>query len=692
MRGRVVQVEPEASAAARKILRPHLHVRAVRTGCIEERGECGVLHVKRAPVPVHQEEASLRRRGVLGRQRELRAGREHGRLDERQAELHGIVREPPRRAHVEAGYVKTAHLRERRRAVEHEDRRHDDPVAVGIGERLRHALGQQDPAVGDEAGKRRRAAVLRPVAGRRERGTRRAGPDGVREVGARGRGRVRVLHPELNADEGVGGRGDIALIGIVRLAHECPVNPLAPAAAMVTEVGERSHAEVAVAGIVGVAPAAVAEQNLSSGKRRRVGELAYDLEASVAVGAAGVQVVVEAVRILPRIGNDVAIRRIRAGDVAGAELDVAIHRVVGGRHLLNAAEVAPHVELRHRLLLALRIRDGKRHVVERGTGRVHVDPHRLQCARVLAHEFDVVARLGDVICLHGGSACVRNLRCVLAVALRGGRLQHAGADESVEVRGRHVVRGAERHRRTHPAGRRVLSVRGRERHQLRLQYGGSCRLFRRLRCCGGRHRAREIDALDFRHARAPRRNRGIELRRPAWNRAGDHGGHREGRPDARDGVREVCEHLVVRNAVRNVRVTACEDREVWLLRSGAVRLKSLKESGARRRRLEREVPHARVVVPFRIVRRVHSARRAEVAFGVTPSGHLHVPALQGKRLREVVAEADGGAGQPKHVVAANRTNLDRREGGLRGGLRPDEHLRARHDEVVVVGTARYVET
>ena len=472
LRRGVVEVEPEASAAAFKVLRPHFHVRAVGAGCVEDGGERGGVHVQGTALPVHQEEAPLRRRGVVRRQRELRAGREHGRLDERQAELHGIVREPPRRAHVDTGDVEAAHLREGRRAVEHEDRRHGHAVAGGIGERLRYALGEADQGVRDKRRKRRRA-IFRPVAGRCERGVRRARPHGGCEIGARGRGHVRVLHPTLDADEGIRRAGDVAEVRVVELADACPVERLR-GYPVVAVNGERAHAKVA-RGCGADAPASVGEDDFRRREHRGIGEPAHDLKASVAVGAGGFQVVVEAVCVRPGFSDDVAGYCVRAGVVDGVELNVAINRVVIRRHLPNAAEVAPHMELLHRLLLALSVRDGERHVVERGAGGVHVDPHGLQCTRVLAHQLDVVAGLRDVRCLHGGRVGVRNTRCVLNIVLLMGGLQHAGSDESVEVRGGHVVRGAKNDRRTHPAGRRVLAVRRRERHQLRLQHGGSRR-------------------------------------------------------------------------------------------------------------------------------------------------------------------------------------------------------------------------
>ena len=274
LRRGVVEVEPEASAARREVLGPNLHVRAVRAGRVEDRVERRGVHVERAGVPRHQEEASLRVRRVLGRERDLRAGSERGRGDEAEGELRGIVHDLARRAHVKRGEVEAADIRERRRAV-HQERRGGEAhgVVAHVREGLASVLRENERRVRK---RRRRRVVLGPVPGRCEGRVRSARPRVVGEVGAGG-GVVVVLHPEVDAHEGIGVGGQVERIPIVRARPvEIPVRGVA----VVAVVGEGTHADRAVVGGRGT-PTGVGEENLACGEGVRIRELAHQLEAAV---------------------------------------------------------------------------------------------------------------------------------------------------------------------------------------------------------------------------------------------------------------------------------------------------------------------------------------------------------------------------------------------------------------------------
>ena len=200
LRRAVVEIEPQA-AALREVLGPNLRVVAARARRVEHRRQRRIVHVQRAVVPRHQQEASLRVRGVLRVKRDLRARRERGRREKAEGELRRVVGEPTRRAHVERGEVEAAHVVERRRAVHQkaggaERNRVVADVREGGGRALRH----EDRRIGEAC---RRRPVLLPVADGVKRRIRRARPDVVRDDGAVGRGAV-VLHPELDLDGGVG--------------------------------------------------------------------------------------------------------------------------------------------------------------------------------------------------------------------------------------------------------------------------------------------------------------------------------------------------------------------------------------------------------------------------------------------------------------------------------------------------------
>ena len=449
--------------------------------------------------------------------------------------------------------------------------------------------------------------------------------------------------------------------------------------AEVAEVGQRAHADCARIG-GRVAPAVVGEEDFARQHAVHFSILPHQLEASVALRPGRVKRVVEAADAAgPRFREDVS-RPIPAAVVHGVELDVSLDGIVVRRDLLHAAEVAPHVELRHGLLLALRVRDGERHVRPRGAGRVHVDPQRLEGARVLAHELDVVAHLRDARLLHGRRVGVGYGVEVLRVAERGRRLDGTHAREAREVRGGHVVRRVEDDRRGRPRGRRVLARRRRERHQLRLDRGGHG-LALRLGLRGGDERC-DVNALHVRLRAAPRRDVGVERRRAAGDRAGDHGRHRKRGLDARHGLLVVGKHRRVGDSVGDVLVAAQEDGEVGIVRRRAVRLEAFEDAGARRGRLEREVLHARVALP-RIDARAHrvGVRRA-------PARHLHVPPLGGKRLRERGAEAVRAA---IDVAAAERPDLGLRRHHDGGGVLCEEDALRCHDDFVARRSARHLD-
>ena len=365
--------------AAPKVLRPHLRVVAVRARRGEHGGQRGLVHVERSGVPRHQQEAALRVLRVLGRERDLRAGRERGRREKAEGELRRIVGEPARRAHVERGEVEAAHVVERRRAVHQKAGGGErNRVPTDVRERGGRALRHEDRRIGEA---RRRRPVLLPVADGVERRIRRARPDVVRDDGAVGRGTV-VLQPELDLDGGVGRSGNVRRVAGFRTVNKRPVERLATFNRR--GVGERPHADGAIAG-GRVAPGVVGEEDFAGQHAVRFSELPHQLEAAVAGRAGRRERVVEAESIAPRFCDHVVAGAVGAAVVDGVELDVALHRVVVRGDLPDAAEVAPHVELRDGLLLALGVGDGQRHVRPRGTGRVHIDPQRLEGARVLAH-------------------------------------------------------------------------------------------------------------------------------------------------------------------------------------------------------------------------------------------------------------------------------------------------------------------
>ena len=274
LRRGVVEVEPEASAARLEVLGPHLHVRTLRARRVEDRVERGGVHVERAVVPRHQQEAPLRVRRVLGRERDLRARGERGRRDEPEGELRGIVDELAGGAHVKRGEVEAAHLRERGRAVHHERRGSEaHGVVADVREGRTGVLRKDERRVCE---RRRRRVALGPVPGRREARVRRARPCVIGEVGAGG-GIVVVLHPEVDAHEGVGVGGDVARVPVV---HARPVEIPVRGVAVVAVVGEGSHADRAVVGGRGT-PAVVGEEDLARGEGVRIRELAHQLEAAV---------------------------------------------------------------------------------------------------------------------------------------------------------------------------------------------------------------------------------------------------------------------------------------------------------------------------------------------------------------------------------------------------------------------------
>ena len=674
----VVEVEPEAAASGLQVLRPHLDVRAAGAGRVEDRGEVRVRHLQRAVVPRHQEEAPVRVRGVVGRERDLRAGGERGRRDEAEGELRRVVHEFAGGAHVEPGEVDAAHFREGRRAVRHEGRgREADGVVADVGECRIRVLRDEDRAARERG---RRALARRPVAGRGERGVGRAGPHGVRQVGADGR--VVVLHPEVDADVRVGGGADVPQVRSLGVVDERPVQrPVRIVAdADLRVVRERPHADRAGAG-GGLPPVVVGEEDLARGEGVRVGELAHQLEAGVVAG--GVERVIEADRILPGFRDGIRGGRAAAvGVVERVEFDVPFDRVIVRGDGRNAAEVAPHVEFRDRLVLRLVGRDRERDVGPGRAGRVHVNPQRLQRAGVLPDQLDVVGDLRDAGLLHRRRVAVGDGVEVAGVAERGGRLHGADARVAGAVFDRDVVLRAERDGRARPGRGRVLAARRRQRHQLRLQQRRSRVALRRRD--GGGHHGGEIDALDVRLRRAPRRDVGVQFRARARNRGGEDGCHRQGGLDARHDRLVVRQHPRVRHAVGDVDVAADEDREVRLVRRRRVGFKAFQQAGARGGGLQREVGDARMAAPGGGTG-VHAARA-----GGAPAGHLHRPALLREEARE--RDAEGVAGRAAvHEVAAHRPDFDGRERGLgvRLGLQLDR--RAGNQDVVVVGAARHVE-
>ena len=651
----VVEVEPEASAAG-KVLGPNLHVRTVRARRVEHGVERSGVHFKRAPIPRHQEEAPLRRRGVVGRERDLRARGEYGRRDEAERELHGIEYDLTRRAHVESVEVEPAHRRERCLTIDHQRRRAErDRIPADVGERLACARGQKDAGVRKRS---RHGFVLRPVADCVERRVRRTRPEVVRYAGARGL--LGVLHPELNADVGVRPFGDVVHVGSRRVAVGIgPVKRLCCIIAVIAVVGERAHAERTQSPRRS-APAVEGKEDFRSRKRIRLRELPHDLETGMAASATGGQRVVEAERTAPRF-RDYVTRALGLRIVHGIELKIAIHGVVVGRHLRDAAAVAPHVEFRDRHLLALRVRNRERHVGPCGTGRVHVDPQRPQRAGVLAHQLDVVAGLRDVRFLHRRSVGIGNLINVLRKADGLVQFNCANAREARKIRRRDVVRGVEDDRRRRPRGRRVLARCRRERHELRLDRGGHGIALRI--CLRRRDGAGDIDALDIRLRRAPRRDVGVERRRGL---------------DARHGRLVVGEHRRVGDAVGDINVAAQEDGEVGIVRRRAVRLEAFENARARSGRLEREIDHARMALPgvFGVTDDAGTRR--------TPARHLHFPPLCSEERTELGAVAV--VVRAIDVSAAHVPDLDRVQlrDGSRSGMQHNAAALVGH--VVVIWT------
>ena len=786
--GRDVEVEPQAAAAPFQLLLVEGRAGARRAGRVEERGEVGA-RLERAVVPREQQEAPLRVGGVPGVERDLRAGGELRRGEQAEGRLRRVEGDPPGRAEVERREVERAHAGEGVGAV-HVQRgveRH------GVGRRI----GERDGLrVRGQVELRAREAACGPVGGVREARVGRARPRAVRVVRARRGGRV--LRPELDAHERIRRRVEVrrvaraVQVGAVELVVRAEHLP----------VGEGAEAD---GGIVGVAAAPAVERKKQLGRQHvlAVRELAEDLEAAVPARAGRVQRVVPVEHPRPVFAAGAGRVLRRPAVVDGVELDEARHGVVGRGDLPDPAVVAPHVELRDLLLLALRERDGQREAVEGGAGRVHVDPHRLHLARVLAHELDVVARLRDAALREVGSPGVRHeARVLLEVGVLA-ELQRGEFDEAVRVRGGDVVQRAvhaRRERERLARARRAVGVRHRAdlervgglRRQLvgervrdgapvvrerparergrRAARGGERRRggrrrdglvegdgeelaveregvahlvhLRRAVLAGGRAEREELVAQGVGHAHvarvrlppvgapvdgrgrdqlvevhedhAPRREAAVRLvqrhlladRRvqgrarglldgivrvvPAQARVGVH--HHRG--DDQHGVGQRGEDAVARLAPVGCRLggvvvvvggpvlvrAELEDREVRLLRGGAVRLESLEEARLRGRRLDGQAGDARVALPG--VARGRARRLLRISRA--RAGHLHVPAFERELLRERDAP---GAAVPLHALVAHGPDPDGLGGALGGGLDVQLHVVVPADQLRLVGAA-----
>ena len=494
LRAGIVEVEPEPSAAALKVLGVDLHVRPAGARSVEGRRERFGIHLHRAVVPRQEKEAPLGVRGVVWRERDLPALCEGRRRGEPEREAHRVVDYLAGRPDVESLQAEAARLREYRRAVRHEDGGAEiHGIVADVGElgrlpfREAHGLARE---------RRRRAPALGPVAGRGESAVRRTAPHGIRRV--RARRRAGILHPELDAPDAVSVRGKgRPVLASGRGVGERALERLARAEAEVTVVRESSDAYRVRA--AARAPVVPREEYFAAGERALLGELAHDLEARMRPGRT--ERVVEPEFAAPRICNGSGRRLVGAAVVEGRELDEPGDGIVVGGNGLHCPRIAPDMEFRHGGFLLLRGRDGHYHVVERASGGVHVDPEREMVARKRMDEIHVVAGLFDA-----GLGCRRSERIPRAVRAVGVMLVDGGFEsphvhEAVAIGGGDVRLGAENRCGLRPGAGRILAGGSREREELSLERGGGGFAFgRRLRRSD---EPRDVNRLDAVFACAP---------------------------------------------------------------------------------------------------------------------------------------------------------------------------------------------